>query len=122
VTDIKLFTPAEADQTLPLVKRIVDDILVTGKVIREISQRVGAGSEKDPEIIRHMDQLEELFQELERIGCTYKDWNFSVGLVDFPGTLDGREVMLCWRSDEDGVKYFHELDEGFAGRKPVPGK
>lgn len=122
MTDIKLFTPEEANHTLPLVKRIVEDILVTGKVMREISVRVGSVAEKDPEVTRLMDQLDELFQELERIGCSYKDWNFTVGLVDFPGTLEGREVMLCWRSDENTVNYFHELDEGFAGRKPIPGK
>ena len=118
--DVKLFTPKEANQTLPLVKKIVDDILTTGQLIREISQKVGASAEKDPEVIRCMDQLEDMFQELERIGCSYKDWNFTVGLVDFPALLEGREVLLCWRSDEKEITHYHEMEEGFTGRKPIP--
>jgi hypothetical protein len=120
MTDLKLFTPKEANQTLPLVKSIVEDILNTGKTIRELSQKIGAGAEENPEVKRCISQLEEMFDELERIGCSYKDWNFTVGLVDFPGIIEGREVMLCWRSDEDALRYYHELDEGFAGRKPIP--
>jgi hypothetical protein len=120
VDEIKLFTPKEANQTLPLVKKIVDDILTTGQLIREVSQKIGTSAEKDPEVIRAMDQLEEMFQELERIGCSYKDWNFTVGLVDFPAVIEGREVLLCWRSDEKELRYYHELEEGFTGRKLIP--
>jgi hypothetical protein len=59
-------------------------------------------------------------KELEEIGCSYKDWSFELGLVDFPSIIDGKEVLLCWRSDEESVKYYHGLLEGFAGRKPIP--
>ena len=117
---VKLFTPKEANQTLPLVKRIVSDILNAGQQIRNLSSEIGARAEEDPRIIRLMDQLEELFEELESLGCSYKDWNFSVGLVDFPAVINGEEVFLCWRSDEDGLKYYHEIDAGFTGRKPIP--
>lgn len=122
----KLFTPQEATQTLPLVKRIVEDILGLGQRIREkslaVRESIGAGvrPEEDPEVLRLVEQLEELFDEIEILGCYYKDWNFSVGLVDFPAALDGREVLLCWRSDEEGLKYYHDMDAGYAGRKPIP--
>ena len=117
---VKLFTPKEANQTLPLVKRIVTDILNAGQHIRTLSSEIGTGAEEDPRIIRLMDQLEELFEELESLGCSYKDWNFSVGLVDFPARIGGEEVFLCWRSDEEALKYYHEIDAGFIGRKPIP--
>ena len=117
---VKLFTPKEANQTLPLVKRIVSDILNAGQQIRTLSSEIGARAEEDPRTIRLMDQLEELFEELESLGCSYKDWNFSVGLVDFPAVINGEEVFLCWRSDEDGLKYYHEIDAGFTGRKSIP--
>ena len=116
---VKFFTPKEANQTLPLVKRIVEDILKTGQNIRTLSMTI-EHPEEDPEINRLMDQLDELFEELEALGCSYKDWNFTAGLVDFPCMMNGREVLLCWQSDEDQVQYYHDVESGFAGRRLIP--
>src|SRR3990167_1981757 len=99
MTTTKFFTPAEANKMLPLVKHIVTDILKNGQAIRNLSVNVEK-PEEDPEINRLMDQLDELFDELESLGCSYRDWNFSEGLVDFPSMINGQEVLLCWRSDE----------------------
>jgi hypothetical protein len=118
----KFFTPQEANQTLPLVRKIVDDILEVGKKIRAVSIEVGAHAEQDPQITKLMDQLEDLFVELEDLGCSYRDWNFTMGLVDFPSVIDGEEVLLCWRSDEPEVLYYHGLEDGFAGRKKIHSK
>ena len=117
---VKIFTPQEANQTLPLVKKVVEDILNLGHQLRALSAKIGADAQDDPEIIRLMDQLEELFEELESIGCSYKDWNFSVGLVDFPTKIHGNEVMLCWRSDENEIRYYHDAEAGYAGRRLIP--
>ena len=76
--------------------------------------------EIDPEINRLMDQLDELFEETEALGCYYKDWNFTVGLVDFPAKINGKDVMLCWRSDEDEIRYFHDAESGYSGRRLIP--
>jgi len=38
------------------------------------------------------------------------------GIVDFPSTIDGRWVYLCWHSGEKRVRYWHEIDAGFSGR------
>ena len=54
------------------------------------------------------------------MGCYYKDWNFQIGLVDFPALVDDEVVFLCWRSDESELRYYHRLEEGFAGRRPLP--
>lgn len=43
----------------------------------------------------------------------------STGLVDFLGEVEGRRVWLCWRVDEERVAHFHELDAGFASRRPL---
>ncbi len=116
----KFFTPREANQTLPLVKRIVDDILASGVKIRERSRAVGAHPEEDPEIVAIIETLEGFLDELEALGCSYKDWNFEIGLVDFPAMIEGREVMLCWRSDEPALLFYHDADAGFPGRRPIP--
>ena len=116
---VKFFTPKQANQTLPLVKRIVEDILKTGQSIRDLSMKIER-PEEDPEINHLMDRLDEHFEELESLGCSYKDWNFTAGLVDFPSILSGREVFLCWQSDEDKVQYYHDVESGFAGRRLIP--
>ena len=116
---IKFFTPYEANKMLPLVRTIVTDILKTGQTIRDLSVKIEK-PEEDPEINRLMDQLDDLFEELESLGCSYRDWNFSEGLVDFPSRIHGQEVLLCWRSDEKEVAYYHDLESGFAGRLPIP--
>jgi len=119
-TEIKYFTPSEAKKTLPLVRKIVKDILDTSREMRMIADEIGGDVEKDPRIQKLADNIEEFMQELEEIGCYFKDWNFSIGLIDFPSIIEGKEVFLCWRSDEDDIMYYHEQDAGFAGRKIIP--
>jgi hypothetical protein len=114
-----LFTPEQANRTLPLVKRIVGDLLAKGRELRELARHPNEvhAVERAPLIER---ELRELVVELERIGCSYKDWGFEHGLVDFPGEIDGERVLFCWRSDEPEVGWYHTPDAGFAGRKPIP--
>ena len=104
---------------LPLVRRIVEDILKMGRHIRSLSAEIKQ-PEKNPDINRLMDQLDEFFEELEALGCSYKDWNFEAGLVDFPAIIHGREVFLCWQSNEKDVRYYHDAESGFAGRSLIP--
>ena len=101
------------------MRRVVEDILAAGRELRELAPR-----RADPEVRARLAALEasirELALELERIGCSYKDWGFDLGLVDFPAVIDGREVLLCWRSDEERLEWFHAPDAGFAGRTRIP--
>ncbi|MGQ9917211.1 MAG: DUF2203 domain-containing protein [Bryobacteraceae bacterium] len=55
--------------------------------------------------------------ELEAVGVEVKD--LDLGLVDFPALYRGREVLLCWRLGEDDIGWWHGMEEGFRGRKPV---
>lgn len=119
-TDLKYFTPQEANKTLPLVKKIVKDILDTAFQIRTIAESLGGNIERNKEIEQYNAQMNYYMRELEEIGCSYKDWNFQIGLVDFPAMIEGEEVLLCWRSDEDSVKFYHGIEEGYVGRKPIP--
>ena len=109
----RLFTRSEAERALPLVKRIVADILDTGRRIRETEEDDGSlpGLKAD---------LEENLHELESIGCYFKDWDFSIGLVDFPAEVEGETVFLCWRSDESSLGWYHGIDDGYRGRRPLP--
>ena len=119
-TALKYFTPSEARKTLPLVRKIVKDILDASREMRLVADEIGEKVENDPRIQKLAGNVDGFMSELEEIGCYFKDWNFSIGLVDFPAIIDGKEVFLCWRSDEDDIIYYHEVEAGFAGRKLIP--
>jgi len=55
--------------------------------------------------------------KLEELGVTVKD--LDLGLLDFPAERHGLEVELCWHVGEDAVEFWHEVGEGYAGRKPI---
>lgn len=122
----RFFTVEQANATIPLVSRIVRDIVAQYEtVMREQArmaqplppeQRGAAESARQEAKVR----LLALARELEDIGCELKDW--AVGLVDFPAKLDGREVCLCWKLGEPAVEYWHDPDAGFPGRKPIADK
>jgi len=119
-TEVKYFTPYEAKRTLPLVKQIVRDILNNAFQIKTIAESLGGKIEYSQEIQQLITEIDSFMKELNDIGCTYKDWNFQIGLVDFPAVIDNEEVLLCWRSDEDDIRFYHGIEEGFTGRKPIP--
>ncbi|PCJ62504.1 MAG: hypothetical protein COA79_03060 [Planctomycetota bacterium] len=113
----KFFSPKEAELMLPLIRSIVRDILKTGQDLKNLNVDIQKEYE---EILEKREYLKHLLEEIESLGCIYKDWNFEVGLIDFPALIDEDIVLLCWRSDEDHVLHYHNHVEGFAGRKPIP--
>ena len=99
---------------------IVDDILDTGRQLRTLAKELGENFDDNAGVRQLKTTLQELFDELANIGCSYRDWNFEIGLIDFPAVIEGDDVLLCWRSDEPELLYYHGIDEGYAGRKPIP--
>jgi len=67
--------------------------------------------------VRLIGKLRDLLHEVAELGVEVKA---ADGLVDFRSKLHGRTVYLCWKYGEERVGYFHELDTGFAGRRPLP--
>jgi hypothetical protein len=61
--------------------------------------------------------LRDSMASIERLGCLLKD--LDVGLADFPTLYRGEEAYLCWKLGETAIRFWHGLDEGFAGRKPI---
>jgi hypothetical protein len=119
----KHFTIEEANRTLPLVRRIVGDIVQThGRVSYLHQQLETAGpatqqQKMQDELEAQVDRLHEYVIELAAVGCDLKD--YQTGLVDFLGKHKGREVCLCWKLGEEKIEYWHEMQTGFAGRQPV---
>ena len=118
--EVKYFTPRDAQKTLPLVRQIVRDILNNASQIKAIADSLGGNFEDNAEISQLAAEIDSFMKELDDLGCSYKDWNFQIGLVDFPSIIEGEDVLLCWRSDEDAIRFYHSAEEGFVGRKPIP--
>ncbi len=115
----KYFTPQEANKRLPLVSTIVKELLQKGRNLKAIVD-AAQGKILPPESLLLQEEIENLMVELEALGCFYKDWNFEIGLVDFPAMLNEQEVFLCWRSDEKNLRWYHGVEDGFIGRKLIP--
>jgi hypothetical protein len=101
---------------LPAMQRAREVVLRAGERIKGTAPRDGGGSEGR----EYWDALALLRRETERLsgeGIILRD--IDSGLVDFPAERDGRSVFLCWRLGEPEVAYWHPLDTGFAGRRPL---
>jgi hypothetical protein len=62
-------------------------------------------------------RLKAAIERVQELGCVVKD--LDIGLVDFPTLFRGVEVYLCWKLGEPRIEYWHGVDEGFRGRKPI---
>src|SRR5690606_27036570 len=117
---VKTFSPYEATRTLPLVRQIVGDVLERGRALRELWQRAQLEPHEETRAHELARELEECFEELKQIGCSFRSADFAHGLVDFPSGIDGETVHLCWRDDEPDLRWYHLPSAGFAGRQPIP--
>ena len=116
------FTLEQANKSLPLVRRIVSDIVQTHAEASKLQQQFDRLNARDQKSMQQrvetvMHRLEDYVDELSEIGCDLKD--YQSGLIDFTGRHDGRDICLCWKLGEEKITHWHELDAGFAGRKPV---
>lgn len=64
-----------------------------------------------------VDQMAAAVAHIDAMGITLRD--IERGLIDFPALVGGRQVWLCWELGESGVTHWHELDDGFGGRRPL---
>ncbi len=125
---VTYFTVAQANKTLPLVQRIVADILEDYGAWRDLMRQfellsadATGESEEQVTLRTQVDdaahRINSYMDELAQIGCVFK--GFEQGLVDFHNKRDERDVLLCWKHGEPAVEHWHELEGGFDGRQPV---
>ena len=122
----RIFTLEQATRTLPLVSRIMADVVRQDKrvcLLEEKCQVTQPGaSEEATEALRErylaeLDKLEALRDELSEIGCQLKDWRR--GIVDFLVFHKGRMMELCWRLGEERIEHWHEVNAGYRARQPI---
>ena len=130
----RYFTPSEANELLAEVRPLAESLVEHRQGMRLAAERrarltariAGNGGDLDPQEPGELDEqfqresqaVTQAAERLERLGVLVKD--LDTGLVDFPALHEGREVLLCWQVGEDEVAHWHGVDEGFAGRKPLP--
>ena len=125
------FTADEANRMLPLVKRIVSDAVrdywrwqdtvrdFEVAALRSSPDAPDAAAEELQEKATQLaEEIDGYMTELQTLGVLFK--GFDTGLVDFPGEIDGRPVLLCWQLGEESVQFWHEESAGFIGRQPLP--
>jgi hypothetical protein len=124
------WTPERANKALPLVRRIVDDLVrsytdwqaaVSAFEYATTKSRADQPDVEAEQLQRRAQQLaaeiEGFARELDELGIECRA--FDTGLIDFPGDLDGRPVYFCWLKGEPAVEYWHEIDAGLSGRQPL---
>ena len=80
----------------------------------------GVGIEEEVRLLRLrmqgvIDQMQATVARIDNWSITLRD--IESGLIDFPALVNGRQVCLCWRLGEDDIGWWHELDDGFGGRR-----
>jgi hypothetical protein len=110
-------------------RQLRDDLMGVQQKLQEAGRGIeGPDVEIDPaapvtvqrlqgRAIQIIGKLRDILREVAELGVEVKA---ADGLVDFRSRLHGRTVLLCWKYGEDRVGFFHELDSGFAGRRPLP--
>jgi hypothetical protein len=129
MSDMKQFTVEQANATLPLVKRIVEDVVAQHRVwhekLLEIDLVAASGRASDAELGERLAreaqaiarEIETFRRELIALGIQLKD--ARLGLIDFPSMVGDRAILLCWRLGEPEVRFWHGPEAGYAGRQPL---
>ena len=122
----RYFTLPEANETLTSIRPWMDEIqtirseiLVHQPEIWSVMEK-SAGNGGNPTLsrmVKTFDRLDALIHSIQDTGVIIKDIN--TGLLDFPAIKNEREVYLCWQYGEGDIAFWHEIEDGFAGRQSI---
>jgi hypothetical protein len=131
---VRHFTPEEANDALVEVRPLVEQMVAHRRAHSEALERQeelegrirGNGGGIPPaqladaaaEVEREARSLAQVIDEIGERGAEVKD--LDEGLIDFPALRGGETVLLCWKLGEDRIRYWHTVEDGFAGRRPLP--
>lgn len=130
----RTFTPEEANEALvelrPIVERMVQHRRnLTAAQVQQaelVTRIAGNGGDMVPSdlheaadtIRRETAAISDCAERINAAGAEVK--SLEEGLLDFPARRGDEIVLLCWKLGEDEIHYWHRVDEGFGGRKPLP--
>ena len=124
MTGERVYSLDEANAMLPdlrerltLIRDARRVVIATSTLVKDRVAADGGGVAGEPAYFEAVRTLRAELEHLAEIGVVLRDP--ESGLLDFLGEVEGRRVWLCWRLGEERVGHFHELDSGFAARKPL---
>ena len=131
---MKHFTPEEANAQLEHVRPLVESMVAhrrahVAALARqeelEGSIRGNGGGIPPAELAQATAEVDAVARRLARLvdeitshGAQVKD--LDSGLIDFPALHEGETVLLCWQLGEEEIGWWHRVEDGFAGRRPLP--
>jgi len=122
----KYFTVQEANEALKIVRPLMDEVMVIRQKILANQPEAwpaiekSAGNGGNPalsQMVHDFEKLDALIHKIQDTGAQIKDIN--IGLLDYSALKDGREVYLCWQYGEGDIAFWHEVEDGYAGRQPI---
>ena len=129
----RYFTLEEAQATLEELRPVAEEMVEHRRELVEAQARratLGAQAASnggdltpsdfaaaDEELEQAATALARCVERIQAAGVLVKD--LDRGLLDFPARRGDEEILLCWHVGEDEIGYWHGVQEGFAGRKPV---
>lgn len=121
------YTPDQANDLLPEIKKRFNKIIDRRNEIitiqNELNSIIGEYQSfkiffnKKQELNKTISSLYKEIEEIEDFGILIK--SLDEGLLDFPSKRFNEEVWLCWKIDEEKIRFWHGKNEGFIGRKPL---
>jgi hypothetical protein len=130
----KTFTLEQAQTLLPVLKSLLSKAMEGKQNIEQVDQEfqnlnhriflsgglfvnVGGMARRRAERDKALQDIKDAMAEIDAIGVQVKD--LDIGLLDFPCHVEGEIVLLCWKYGEEKIEFWHGVEEGFAGRKPI---
>jgi hypothetical protein len=122
----KYFTLDEANRLLPVIEPLLAQLMEKQAEVVQMQRHLGdfladsrsggIGSPEASQMVQSFADIESLIGQIQSFGCVLK--NSSIGLVDFLADHNGRDVYLCWKYGEAHISHYHDVHDGFNGRKP----
>ena len=130
---IRIFSLEEANNMLPDLSRRLEELRsMYARIMKEqdslaVFELIGAKEVASAEHAEYLEKkratsalvsdFESKFRRIQSVGCWVKD--VGRGLVDFYSVRNGRLIFFCWELGEKEIRYWHELNTGYSGRKPI---
>jgi hypothetical protein len=130
---VRYFTAEQANEALAQVRPLAERMVAHRREVAALLDRraeltatiSGNGGDLDPgelarveaEIAEQAKGVARCVNEIHGLGAQVKD--ADEGLVDFPALRGDEDVLLCWRLGEDEIRFWHDLEQGFGGRRPL---
>lgn len=123
VTDEPAFTVSSARADLARLLPVLDEFVSLRATAALIGAALSPGGRPTgvgglAEFKAAQARLDEILSGIQAAGVQIK--GVAPLLLDFPSVLDGEDVLLCWLEGDRELRWYHRLDLGFAGRRPLP--